>query len=62
MITIEKLKEYESFHGYYDGFYTQKVKKGTNVTNSEEWVLIEGLLQDIRLVKRVWLQASLMIS
>lgn len=52
MITIEKLKEYEKYHGYYDGFYMQKVKKGTNITSDDEWHLIENLIQDIRLIKK----------
>lgn len=52
MITIVKLKEYEEYHGYYDGFYLQKVKYGTNVTNDDEWYLIGGLIQDIRLVNK----------
>jgi hypothetical protein len=52
MITIEKLVEYESYRGYYDGFYIQKVKNKINLTSDEEWYLIENLIQDIRLVKR----------
>jgi hypothetical protein len=47
MITIEKLNEYEKYHGYYDGFYMQKVKNGTNITTNDEWRLIGDLLQDI---------------
>ena len=52
MITIAKLKEYEEYHGYYDGFYMQKVKNGTNLTNDDEWYFISNLIQDIRLVKK----------
>ena len=51
MITIEKLKEYEEFHGYYDGFYTQKVKHGKNLTSDEEWDLISNFIQDIYLIQ-----------
>ena len=52
MITIDKLKEYETYHGYYDGFYAQKVKQGINITSDDEWVLIGNLVQDIGLVKK----------
>ncbi|MEI9920684.1 MAG: hypothetical protein WDO14_18115 [Bacteroidota bacterium] len=52
MITIFKLKEYEEYHGYYDGFYMQKVKNGINVTNDDEWYLIGSLIQDARLVNK----------
>jgi len=52
MITVEKLKEYKCYHGYYDGFYIQKVKNGTNITTDEEWHLIGSLIQDIKLIRR----------
>jgi len=52
MITILKLSEYEMYHGYYDGFYVQKVKKGIQETSDEEWFLISNFIQDIRLVKK----------
>jgi len=40
------------YHGYYDGFYVQKVKKGIQETSDEEWFLISNFIQDIRLVKK----------
>lgn len=52
MITILKLNEYEKYHGYYDGFYIQKVKQGTQETTDEEWFLISNFIQDIRLVDK----------
>lgn len=52
MITIDKLKEYEEYHGFYDGFYQQKVKNNTNLTSDDEWYLINDLIQDVRLVKK----------
>lgn len=52
MITLEKLKEYEEYHGYYDGFYIQKVKKGINITSDDEWYLIKDLIQDLLLIKK----------
>lgn len=52
MITIEKLKEYEEFHGYYDGFYFQKVKNDENLTSEDEWFLIDELVQEFNLVKK----------
>jgi hypothetical protein len=48
MITLEKLKEYEEFRGFYDGFYIQKIKRGKNITTGDEWNLITSLAQDIR--------------
>jgi hypothetical protein len=41
MISMLKLKEYEEYRGYYDGFYMQKVKN-----------LIGDLIQDIQLVNK----------
>jgi hypothetical protein len=52
MITIEKLNEYEEYHGFYDGFYLQKVKEGTNLSNDDDWILIRNLIEDIRLVAK----------
>ena len=52
MITILKLNEYEKYHGYYDGFYIQKVKHGTQETSDEEWFMISNLIQDVRLVNK----------
>jgi len=50
MITLIKLYEYERFHGFYDGFYIQKVKQGTQESSDEEWFLISNLIQDIHLI------------
>lgn len=52
MITLLKLKEYEEYHGYYDGFYMQKIRNGTNLTSNDEWFLISSLVQDIRLTQQ----------
>lgn len=52
MITIEKLKEYEEYQGYYDGFYLQRVKNATNITTDIEWHMIGNFIQDIALVKK----------
>jgi hypothetical protein len=41
MITIEKIKEYEKYHGYYEGFYIQKVKRKTNLLSDEEWAVLD---------------------
>lgn len=51
MITIAKLKEYEEYRGYFDGFYIQKVKPGKNATSDNEWYLINTLIQDVRMVQ-----------
>ena len=52
MITILKLREYEKYHGYYDGFYHQKVKQGIHETNDEEWFLISKFIQNMRLINK----------
>jgi len=52
MITIEKLNEYEEYHGYYDGFYIQKVKNNTNINSDNDWYLIRNLIQDFNLIKK----------
>ena len=52
MITIDNLKEYEEFRGYYDGFYIQKVNRGTNLTSDKSWNLISDLAQDIRFIQK----------
>ncbi len=52
MITVNKLKEYEEYQAYYDGFYFQKVKYGKNLISDMEWKLVGDLTQDIRLVQR----------
>lgn len=49
MITLAKLKEYEEYHGFYDGFYLQKVSNGSNITKEDEWYLIGNFIQDVRL-------------
>jgi hypothetical protein len=52
MITLSKLKEYEDYGGYYDGFYIQKVQKGTNITTDKDWSLIKRLIHDAWLVRK----------
>ena len=50
MITIEKLKEFEAYKGFYDGFYTGKVQTHTNINNGEDWSLIADLLQNFKFI------------
>jgi hypothetical protein len=50
MITIEKLKEFEAYKGFYDGFYTEKVATHTNINNGEDWSLIADLLQNFKFI------------
>ena len=50
MITLDKLIEYENCHGFFDGFYQQKIKKGTNISNEDDWLLIRDLTENIKLV------------
>ncbi len=50
MITMEKLKEFEAYKGFYDGFYTQRVQTHTNINNDEDWSLIADLLQNFKFI------------
>jgi len=50
MITMEKLKEFEAYKGFYDGFYTEKVQTHTNINNGEDWSLIADLLQNFKFI------------
>lgn len=52
MINIEKLKEYEEYRGYSDGFYLQKVKSGSNLTAEDEWYQINGFIQDLKIIQK----------
>lgn len=52
MITISKIEEYCNYHGYYEGFYFQKVKNGLNISSEDDWFLIRSLVQDIKLIKK----------
>jgi len=47
IITISKLKEYEQYQGEEFHLYS-----GNRITNSEEWELIDQLIQDLKLVRR----------
>ena len=50
MITMEKLKEFEAYKGFYDGFYTQRVQTHININNDEDWSLIADLLQNFKFI------------
>lgn len=50
MITIEKLKEFEAYKGFYEGFFTEKVQTHTNINNTEDWSLIADLLQNFKFI------------
>ena len=50
MITIEKLKEFEAYKGFFDGFYREKVQTHTNINNSEDWSVIADLLQNFKFI------------
>jgi hypothetical protein len=52
MITIEKLKEYEEYNGFYDGFYIQKVKNNTNINDDKDWFYIDNLIQDFIIIDK----------
>jgi hypothetical protein len=50
MITIDKVKEYEAYRGYYDGYYLQKVQTGENLMFDGEWALLNNFILDLQLV------------
>jgi hypothetical protein len=52
MLTIEKLNVYKRYRGYYDGYYVQNKTSQQQVITSKEWVLIDGLVQDIYIVRK----------
>lgn len=52
MITQEKIKIYSSFQGDVDGWARMGSKKEKVIMSDEDWSLINGLVQDIQLVKK----------
>ncbi len=52
MITQEKIKIYNSFQGDVDGWARMDSKKEKAIMNDGDWFFIDGLLQDIQLVKK----------
>jgi hypothetical protein len=50
MISIEKLKEFEMYKGYYDGFYWKKIKNNTKINSGQDWIIIENLVQDFKII------------
>ncbi len=52
MITLPKLSEYAEYHGFFDGWYIQRIKSGTNLNSEADWALIVSLIQDIQVVNR----------
>jgi len=51
VITIPKLNEYEKFGGDGDWFSRLSIPTSSILNSDKEWHLIEGLIQDIKLVK-----------
>jgi hypothetical protein len=52
MITKDKVKVYNSFHGDIDGWARMGSKKEKVIMSDNDWSLIDNLLQDIRLVAK----------
>lgn len=52
MLTQEKIKIYNSFQGDIDGWARMGSRKEKAIMNDGDWFLIDGLLQDIQLVKK----------
>lgn len=52
MITKEKIAVYTYFNGDIDGWARAGTRNQKAIMNDKDWLLIEELLQDIRLLKR----------
>ena len=52
MITKEKLKIYQSYKGDIDGWSRFAKGRQKEIFGDSDWSLIEGLIQDIKLVDR----------
>ena len=51
MITIRKIKIYEKYRGYYDGYYLQNKENIGTVITDKEWIVIRDLIHEIFLVE-----------
>lgn len=52
MLTQAKLDIYKKYRGFYDGFYMQYRKDADNIITGSDWKMIEGLVQDLYLVRK----------
>lgn len=52
MITKEKISIYKYFNGDIDGWARVGTKEQKAIIKDKDWFLIEGFVQDIRLVKK----------
>lgn len=51
MLTLAKLDIYRQYRGLSDGLYLQHGKDADKIITGSDWKLIEGLIQDIHLVR-----------
>ncbi len=52
MITIKKVEIYQRFNGDVDGWARVGSKEEKSIMDDEDWFLIDGFIQDIKLVKK----------
>jgi len=50
MLTLEKVKLYKSYSGDIDGWSRMGTKNAITGMTSEDWYLIEGFIQDLKLI------------
>jgi hypothetical protein len=52
MITIEKINIYKYFNGNIDSWARVGTKEQKAIMNDKDWLLIDDLIQDIRLLEK----------
>jgi hypothetical protein len=52
MITQDKIKTYQKYSGDIDSWARSGSKKEKLIMNDNDWYIIEGLIQDLSLVKK----------
>jgi hypothetical protein len=62
MITINKINIYIKYTGEIDAFATIGTTEEKNIISDEDWMKIDNLLQDIKLLKRKLVSNELRIK
>lgn len=52
MITEDKIKVYKHYDGDIDGWARSGSKKEKSIMSDEDWYVIDGLIQDLSIVKK----------
>ena len=52
MITEDKIKVYKRYDGDIDGWARSGSKKEKSIMSDEDWYVIDGLIQDLSMVKK----------